>query len=151
METDRQGLCCCEPLYPWFVLSCRGCCWVIKYTLLQALQKTTSSSSTCSKQAQYISISVSSHLANSWSKSQVKARSHPNVLASQDWLNSLYHVAPSANKESPLDKPLVYADRLRIRHPGPERWLAHPPHIDGAFYMHLFHLSASQWCVRWRN
>ncbi|KAF8495327.1 DUF1479-domain-containing protein [Gautieria morchelliformis] len=65
-----------------------------------------------------------------WSKSQVKARSHPNVLASQDWLNSLYH-APPADQGNPLDTPLVYADRLRIRHPGPTKWLAHLPHIDG--------------------
>ncbi|KAF8574565.1 DUF1479-domain-containing protein [Ramaria rubella] len=65
-----------------------------------------------------------------WSKSQVKARAHANVLASQKWMNSLYHAAPGTNNENPLDIPLAYADRLRIRQAGVQ-WLAHPPHIDG--------------------
>ncbi|KAF8521199.1 DUF1479-domain-containing protein [Hysterangium stoloniferum] len=61
-----------------------------------------------------------------WSKSQVKARSHPNVLATQNWLNSFYRADDSAS----LKTPLVYADRLRIRQPGPT-WEHHPPHVDG--------------------
>ncbi|KIJ22865.1 hypothetical protein M422DRAFT_196585, partial [Sphaerobolus stellatus SS14] len=55
------------------------------------------------------------------------ARSHPNVVEAQLWLNSLYH----AQDEKLLNTPLVYADRLRLRQPGPEIWSAHPPHIDG--------------------
>lgn len=83
----------------------------------------------------------------SWSKSQVAARSHPNVLTSQQWLNALYRT----NDESHLKLPLVYADRLRIRQPGPAIWSAHPPHIDGS----LFHCSSTakgklSYC-RWRH
>ncbi|KAJ3876883.1 hypothetical protein F5051DRAFT_504313 [Lentinula edodes] len=66
-----------------------------------------------------------------WTKPQVQARSHPNLLAASAWLNNLYR--DSGNE--PLDgvdlsTPLTYADRFRIRHPGVQ-WDAHPPHIDG--------------------
>ncbi len=33
-------------------------------------------------------------------------------------------------EEVDLEKPLMYADRFRIRHPGVQ-WDAHPPHVDG--------------------
>ncbi|EMD31280.1 hypothetical protein CERSUDRAFT_89135 [Gelatoporia subvermispora B] len=65
-----------------------------------------------------------------WTKSQVRARAHPNVLAAQTWLNNLYHVRSGAKIENvDLSTPLTYADRFRIRHPGVQ-WDVHPPHID---------------------
>ena len=69
----------------------------------------------------------------SWTKSQIRARSHPNVLAATTWLNKMYH-SKSGNKveDVDLDKPLMYADRFRIRHPGVQ-WDAHPPHVDGTY------------------
>lgn len=66
-----------------------------------------------------------------WTKSQVRARGHPNVLAVTSWLNNMYHVRSGAKIESvDLNTPLTYADRFRIRHPGVQ-WDAHPPHVDG--------------------
>ncbi|KAK7037759.1 hypothetical protein VNI00_010720 [Paramarasmius palmivorus] len=66
-----------------------------------------------------------------WTKPQVEARSHPNMLSAQTWLNNLYS-APDGKQIDGVDlnTPLTYADRFRIRHPGVE-WQAHPPHIDG--------------------
>ncbi|KAF9266404.1 DUF1479-domain-containing protein [Marasmius fiardii PR-910] len=65
-----------------------------------------------------------------WTKPQVEARSHPNMLAASTWLNNLY-TSPEANMEGvDMSKPLTYADRFRIRHPG-GHWGAHPPHVDG--------------------
>ncbi|KAF9478840.1 DUF1479-domain-containing protein [Pholiota conissans] len=69
-----------------------------------------------------------------WTKPQVQARSHPNLLAASTWLNKLYHT--KSNPDSPkfegvdLNIPLTYADRFRIRKPG-VGWNFHPPHIDG--------------------
>jgi len=68
-----------------------------------------------------------------WTKSQVKARSHPNVLAASTWLNHLYHQSTSESEKVEgvqLDQPLAYADRFRIRRAG-LRWGFHIPHIDG--------------------
>ena len=67
----------------------------------------------------------------SWTKSQVRGRSHPNVLSATTWLNNMYH-AKSGQKLDDVDlqTPLTYADRFRIRHPGVQ-WDAHPPHVDG--------------------
>ncbi|GJE92712.1 DUF1479 domain-containing protein [Phanerochaete sordida] len=66
-----------------------------------------------------------------WTKSQVRARGHPNVLAATAWLNKFYHIN-SQKKLSDVDlaTPLSYADRFRMRHPG-NKWYTHPPHIDG--------------------
>ncbi|KAJ6468308.1 hypothetical protein C8R45DRAFT_1018246 [Mycena sanguinolenta] len=66
-----------------------------------------------------------------WTKAQVQARAHPNMLAASIWLNNLYH-ATSGQKVQGVDlaTPLSYADRFRIRHPGLQ-WDYHPPHIDG--------------------
>ncbi|KAL5490042.1 hypothetical protein ACEPAI_4875 [Sanghuangporus weigelae] len=70
-----------------------------------------------------------------WTRPQVQARAHPNVLQLGTWLNSLYHInAPEEGitdvlKGVELATPLSYADRFRIRHPGVQ-WDAHPPHID---------------------
>ena len=65
------------------------------------------------------------------------ARSHPNVVAAQRWLNNFWH--PSSAEENQefmkgvvLDQPLSYADRFRIRNPDRnEKWTFFPPHIDG--------------------
>ncbi|TFK91415.1 DUF1479-domain-containing protein [Polyporus arcularius HHB13444] len=66
-----------------------------------------------------------------WTKSQIRARSHPNVLAATTWLNKMYHSKNGDEVEDvDLEKPLMYADRFRIRHPGVQ-WDAHPPHVDG--------------------
>ncbi|TFK22748.1 DUF1479-domain-containing protein [Coprinopsis marcescibilis] len=66
-----------------------------------------------------------------WTKAQVQARSHPNVLAATVWLNQLYHVKNEKNQPGGVDLSvsLSYADRFRIRHPG--IWNMHPPHVDG--------------------
>lgn len=43
----------------------------------------------------------------------------------------MYHLKSGAKAdEVDLSKPLSYADRFRIRHPG-NQWNAHPPHVDG--------------------
>jgi len=65
-----------------------------------------------------------------WTRSQVQARAHPNVLKASAWLNNLYKKPGKQLEGVDLDVPLVYADRFRIRHPGPG-WDRHPPHIDG--------------------
>ena len=82
----------------------------------------------------------------SWTKPQVQARSHPNVLAVTVWLNDLYRsqVAETDNSKDneqlantmkgvDLSTPLSYADRFRIRKPG-SHWNFdfNPPHVDGA-------------------
>ncbi|PPQ88041.1 hypothetical protein CVT26_000151, partial [Gymnopilus dilepis] len=71
---------------------------------------------------------------HSWTKPQVQARSHPNVLAATAWLNNLYTAKSKDNLSSlegvDLNVPLSYADRFRIRKPG-VAWEMHPPHVDG--------------------
>ena len=64
-----------------------------------------------------------------WSPSQTAARAHPNVLATQQFLASLWH---SSDPKSELSTtyPLTYADRLRIRRPGDAKF-ALGPHTDG--------------------
>ncbi|CAI7626420.1 unnamed protein product [Penicillium bialowiezense] len=63
-----------------------------------------------------------------WSPSQVKARSHPNMLATQSWMNQLY--TADADQKVDLSIPLTYADRVQIRPPG-DRHFGLPPHVDG--------------------
>ncbi|KAJ7036836.1 hypothetical protein C8F04DRAFT_1394077 [Mycena alexandri] len=66
-----------------------------------------------------------------WTKAQLQARAHPNMLAASTWLNSLYHTTTEQKLDGvDLATPLSYADRFRIRQPGVE-WARHPPHIDG--------------------
>ncbi|KAH9847534.1 DUF1479-domain-containing protein [Lenzites betulinus] len=66
-----------------------------------------------------------------WTKSQIRARAHPNVLETSKWLNQMYHVRGDDNvDEVDLSTPLTYADRFRMRHPG-VGWNSFPPHIDG--------------------
>ena len=108
---------------------------------IKAHQPTINSSSSYSKSSfieRFFALNVCS-----WTKSQVQARSHPNVLAATAWLNHLYHYKGEQTIEGvDLSTPLTYADRFRIRHPGGQ-WKAHPPHVDGlprnhcAFLEHL--------------
>ncbi|KAJ7503546.1 hypothetical protein B0H11DRAFT_2170795 [Mycena galericulata] len=67
-----------------------------------------------------------------WTKAQIQARAHPNMLAVSTWLNNLYHATSDGHNLDGVDlaTPLSYADRFRIRHPG-VKWAAHPPHVDG--------------------
>ncbi|KDR78729.1 hypothetical protein GALMADRAFT_137740 [Galerina marginata CBS 339.88] len=68
-----------------------------------------------------------------WTKPQVQARSHPNMIAAVVWLNNLYRIKSesSASLEGvDLNVPMTYADRFRIRKPG-IGWGFHPPHVDG--------------------
>lgn len=41
------------------------------------------------------------------------------------------HAATEATPLVSLNTPLSYADRFRIRKPGPVLWNVHNPHIDG--------------------
>ncbi|KAI0509470.1 hypothetical protein F5B22DRAFT_637967 [Xylaria bambusicola] len=64
-----------------------------------------------------------------WSKPQLKARAHPNLLEVQSKLMNFWY---SSNPESSiaLSQTLTYADRLRIRQPGDAKF-ALGPHVDG--------------------
>lgn len=63
-----------------------------------------------------------------WSKPQVEARAHPNILNASTWLNQLY--TGTGADPRVLSAPLTYADRFRIRKPA-TNWGFHPPHVDG--------------------
>lgn len=64
-----------------------------------------------------------------WSQAQVKARAHPNLIATQRYLMSLWHSDdPSAMVSTA--HPVSYADRVRIRQPG-DAGFALGPHVDG--------------------
>ncbi|EJD02244.1 DUF1479-domain-containing protein [Fomitiporia mediterranea MF3/22] len=71
-----------------------------------------------------------------WTKPQIQARAHPNVLQVSTWLNKFFHVNSKEKAQAKILKgvemsiPLSYADRFRIRHPG-THWNEFPPHIDG--------------------
>ena len=70
-------------------------------------------------------------LLYSWTRPQVLARAHPNVLAASKWLNNFYHLKDGTTVNGvDLSTPLSYADRFRIRLPG-SQWNIHPPHVDG--------------------
>ncbi|KAF9461838.1 hypothetical protein BDZ94DRAFT_1262752 [Collybia nuda] len=60
---------------------------------------------------------------------QLRARTHPSILATQKALLSLWHTSNPASPIS-LDTPISYFDRLRIRQPGDAKF-ALGPHIDG--------------------
>lgn len=65
-----------------------------------------------------------------WSTTQLRARSHPNLLKTQTSLmTKLWHVSNPQAAIS-LSLPLSYADRLRIRQPGDAQF-ALGPHQDG--------------------
>lgn len=63
-----------------------------------------------------------------WSKPQVEARSHPNMMKAMNFMNHLWH----ADEDSLicLDKNVSYADRLRIRNAG-DKFFSLGPHADG--------------------
>ncbi|KAF5367135.1 hypothetical protein D9758_003872 [Tetrapyrgos nigripes] len=66
-----------------------------------------------------------------WTKPQVEARSHPNMMIASIWLNNLYGNSDNGNLDGvDLSTPLTYADRFRIRH-AQTTWDTFPPHIDG--------------------
>ncbi|KAJ4292435.1 hypothetical protein N0V90_009097 [Kalmusia sp. IMI 367209] len=64
-----------------------------------------------------------------WSRTQLLARGHPNMLKMQRFLMSYWH---SANPHAPVSShhPISYADRLRMRLPGDSKF-ALGPHVDG--------------------
>ncbi|ANB12420.1 hypothetical protein AWJ20_673 [Sugiyamaella lignohabitans] len=61
-----------------------------------------------------------------WSKSQLRARSHPNLLKTQSALMQMWHGKGLISTKDPLS----YADRFRIRPPGDAKF-ALGPHVDG--------------------
>ncbi|CAZ84668.1 unnamed protein product [Tuber melanosporum] len=64
-----------------------------------------------------------------WSPAQLAARSHPSLVASQGFVNSLRHSSlPSSVVDTSVCLP--YADRFRIRQPG-DAGFALGAHIDG--------------------
>ena len=63
-----------------------------------------------------------------WSAAQVRARSHPNLLATQRFLMGFWRADEDALIS--VDHPVSYADRLRLRQPGDSQF-ALGPHIDG--------------------
>ena len=71
----------------------------------------------------------SSSYFNSWGKPQVLARSHPSVLETQRFFNSLWHTSSDSAPIS-LSTQLTYADRFRIRRAGDEAWGIRHAHID---------------------
>ncbi|KAI9375756.1 hypothetical protein BJX61DRAFT_531345 [Aspergillus egyptiacus] len=64
-----------------------------------------------------------------WTPSQAEARSHPNMLETQRFLQRLWH-SSDPNTRISTRNPLSYADRLRIRQPGDSKFTL-GPHIDG--------------------
>ncbi|KAF4302559.1 hypothetical protein GTA08_BOTSDO09976 [Botryosphaeria dothidea] len=64
-----------------------------------------------------------------WSRPQMRARTHPNLLNAQRYLMSFWHSA-DPHAQISTAHPTAYADRLRIRHPGDARF-ALGPHVDG--------------------
>lgn len=67
-----------------------------------------------------------------WSKPQLEARAHPRSTAVQSKLLGLFgaSLTDSPDAKVSLTQPLMYADRLRVRHPGDSRF-ALGPHMDG--------------------
>jgi hypothetical protein len=64
-----------------------------------------------------------------WSPSQIKARSHPNLLRAQRFLTEFWH-SKDPNALISSSHPMIYADRLRMRLPGDAKF-ALGPHVDG--------------------
>jgi hypothetical protein len=61
-----------------------------------------------------------------WTKAQVEARSHPNIIKCQTAMSKVYSC--SADVEVDVTSQVVYADRFRVRHPGEAGTL--PAHLD---------------------
>ncbi|KAI9769885.1 MAG: hypothetical protein M1835_006643 [Candelina submexicana] len=64
-----------------------------------------------------------------WSPSQIRARAHPNLIATQRFLMEFWH-SKDQNALISSSHPTAYADRLRIRQPG-DAGFALGPHVDG--------------------
>ncbi|KAH8897533.1 DUF1479-domain-containing protein [Thozetella sp. PMI_491] len=64
-----------------------------------------------------------------WSKPQLAARSHPNMIDTQRFLMS-YWRSKDPEALCSTTQPLAYVDRLRIRQPG-DAGFALGPHVDG--------------------
>ncbi|TVY45959.1 Uncharacterized protein LSUB1_G000205 [Lachnellula subtilissima] len=64
-----------------------------------------------------------------WSPGQIKARANANVIETQRFLMSFWH-SSDPNAAVWTDKPVSYADRLRIRKPG-DAGFALGAHVDG--------------------
>lgn len=64
-----------------------------------------------------------------WSPSQIKARSHPNLIKAQRFLMEFWH-SKDSNALISSSHPTIYADRLRMRLPGDAKF-ALGPHVDG--------------------
>ncbi|KAI0020058.1 hypothetical protein F4780DRAFT_386456 [Xylariomycetidae sp. FL0641] len=64
-----------------------------------------------------------------WSRPQLAARSHPNMLKTQSFLMSHWH-SRDPKAACSTKQPLTYCDRLRIRQPG-DAGFALGPHVDG--------------------
>ena len=64
-----------------------------------------------------------------WSRSQIRARTHPNLLKAHRFLMGFWH---SKDPDTPISSshPTSYADRLRMRQPGDAKF-ALGPHVDG--------------------
>ena len=57
-----------------------------------------------------------------WSPTQMRVRSHPNLLKTQKFLMSYWH-SKDPNAGVSLGHPISYADRLRIRQPGDTKFV----------------------------
>ncbi|KDQ56263.1 hypothetical protein JAAARDRAFT_132800 [Jaapia argillacea MUCL 33604] len=69
------------------------------------------------------------------SHSQLQARTHPSLLLTQNFLNSLWHTSDPTSPIS-LSTPISYFDRFRIRLPDPpemkgKKRFVLGPHVDG--------------------
>ena len=64
-----------------------------------------------------------------WSPTQIKARSHPNLIKAQRFLMEFWH-SKDPNALISSSHPTIYADRLRMRLPGDAKF-ALGPHVDG--------------------
>ncbi|WVW84370.1 hypothetical protein I302_106404 [Kwoniella bestiolae CBS 10118] len=62
-----------------------------------------------------------------WSPSQIKARTDPNMLRTQAFMNQMFKAAPGQKVD--LSIPLAYCDRIQIRPPG-DKHFALTPHVD---------------------
>ncbi|KIL63988.1 hypothetical protein M378DRAFT_186857 [Amanita muscaria Koide BX008] len=65
---------------------------------------------------------------------QISARTHPNAIATQRFLLSLWHKSDASSLVD-LSNPVSYFDRLRIRQPGDEQFTL-GPHVDGGSVEH---------------
>ncbi|KAF8341047.1 hypothetical protein F5887DRAFT_888290 [Amanita rubescens] len=68
------------------------------------------------------------------SPSQLAARTHPNAIATQRFLLSLWHKSDPSSLVD-LSNPISYFDRLRFRQPGDNKFSL-GPHVDGGSVEH---------------